>query len=225
GRDDNFVPHDCVDHHVIKRTSGPVGAEVMLYEFDAVTVDGVDQLFGFSIAVADQAQSPNLLRPGSVEEYVEGVRAFSQEIGSAPADDDAISRGRDPGHDFLSDGHKAIRVKRGSVRHGHGALVTAAPKCLGQTMEGAVGSLLAACHGGAVDVGFPGDLLSQILVPELPAQPAGKRTGDVGGAASEFPFDGDDAKQSMSPLAVWGGHPCPPPLTLIFCTQGFPVIP
>src|SRR5882724_9329057 len=215
GRDDNFVAHDCVDHHVIKRTSGPVGAEVVLYEFDAVTVDGVDQLFGFSIAVAYQAQSPNLLRPGSVEEYVEGVRAFAQEIGSAPPDYDAISRGCDPGHDFLSDGHKAIRVKRGRVRHRHGAFVTGAPKCLGQTMKGAVGSLLAARHGGAVDLGFPGDLLSQILVPELPAQPTGQRTGDVGGAASEFPFDGDHSKQSMFPLAVWDGHPCPP-LTSIF---------
>ena len=92
-------------------------------------------------------------------------------------------------------------------------------------MKCTVHVLVAINDGGAVDVGFPGDLLSQILVPELPAQPAGKRTGDVGGAASEFPFDSDDAKQSVFPLAVWGGHSCPPPLTLIFCTQGFPVIP
>ena len=44
GREDVFVSHGGVNHHVVQRTGRPVGAEIMLHEQDALTIHGIYQV-------------------------------------------------------------------------------------------------------------------------------------------------------------------------------------
>ncbi len=64
-RDDDFVAHRCVDHHVIEAAGGPVGAEIVLYKFDAVSVHVVDEFFGFFFVCGRRPQAPDFFRRGA----------------------------------------------------------------------------------------------------------------------------------------------------------------
>ena len=44
--DDRFVPYGCVDHDMVERARGPVGAEVVFHVGYALAIDGIDKFFG-----------------------------------------------------------------------------------------------------------------------------------------------------------------------------------
>jgi hypothetical protein len=47
-------------------------------------------------------------------------------------------------------------------------------------------------------VGQPGDLLRELLVPQLPAQPRGELFGDLRRSAAELAINGDNADHYQS---------------------------
>lgn len=50
GRRDLLVPNYGVDHQVIERARRPVGAEIVFHKLNAVTINRVNQIFGFAQA-------------------------------------------------------------------------------------------------------------------------------------------------------------------------------
>src|SRR6266498_134147 len=51
-RNDMLVPYDGIEHDVVERAGGPVGAEIVFYKFDSVAINGFHQIFSFAQALA-----------------------------------------------------------------------------------------------------------------------------------------------------------------------------
>src|SRR3989441_6593374 len=200
GRDDVLVADGGVDHHVIQAASGPVGAEIMFYEGDAIPVHRIQQLFRFFFALAYQPQAPKLLCPWGVEEDMESIRVLPQEIRRATTHDHAVAGRSGLFHHLLAHSHQAIGIEDFQAGR-HASLVAAPPEYFGQTVKSAVHTFFAALDCGAVHLGQFGDFLRQGVVPQFPAEAAGKLAGNFARAASEFAFDGDHPVHDLSPSA------------------------
>ena len=66
-----------VNHHVVERPTGPLGAEVVAYEGGTLRVDFGDQLGGFLFGFPDRFYAENFFLSRGVDEDVEGVRMIS----------------------------------------------------------------------------------------------------------------------------------------------------
>ena len=109
-------------------------------------------------------------------------------------------------HDLFHHGHHAIRIKGVGRGHGHAAFVTAPPEGFRQAVEAAVDALVAQGHRRFRHLCALGNLARQLLVPELPAQPAGQFAGNASAAAAKFAFQSDDAKHGAPPSQSSAGR-------------------
>src|SRR5579864_2379512 len=74
------------------------------------------------------------------------------------------------------------------------ALVTASPESLGQAVETAVHTLVAAHYRGRINMGKAGDFFGEQVVPKLPTQALGEFSSNLGGPGAVLALDGDEAK-------------------------------
>src|SRR5580704_18088779 len=74
GLDDGFISHGRVYHYVVERAGGPVGVEGVFYVGDALTVDGIVQVFGFRSGGPILQQAAYFFGAGRIEKNVERVR-------------------------------------------------------------------------------------------------------------------------------------------------------
>src|ERR1700691_3457390 len=102
----------------------------MFDEGDALAVDGVDQVFGIGVAVALFEQATEFFGARGVEEDVESVGLFAEEVGCAAAYHYGIAFLGDSGSDLLHQGNHAVGIE-GLSAESRTAFVTAAPESFG----------------------------------------------------------------------------------------------
>src|SRR3954453_13879975 len=91
GGEDVFISHCSINHYVVQRPGGPVGAEIMLHKENALPVYGIDQIFRIFQAFAQALNSSKFFRARRVQKYVKSIVAVAQEIWSAAAHDHAVA--------------------------------------------------------------------------------------------------------------------------------------
>src|SRR5436305_12081945 len=112
GGNNIFVADRSIDHYVVERPGGPIGAKIMFYKQDALAVYGIYQVLGVAQAPAHALNAAQLFCAWRIKKHMERVSALTQEVrGAAPYDHTIASLGN-VAHHFLADFHHPIWTKR-----------------------------------------------------------------------------------------------------------------
>src|SRR5882672_810267 len=89
---DGLIADRRIDHSVVNGAVRPFDAEILLYEIDALAVNGIHELLGFLLTFAASQEAAHFIFSGGVEKHTQRVWAASQKMLRPPSNDDGVSR-------------------------------------------------------------------------------------------------------------------------------------
>ena len=200
---DALIAGRRIDHRVVSGAVGPVDAKIFLDELHAFVIDAVYAFLCFLLRFAARYKTSYFIFPGSVEKDAERVLAVPEEMLRAPSYDDAITGFRGVLNDTLGNLQNTFAVDDVQLVRIQASFVTPAQKGFKKPIVEWIGAFLANLDDVLGAMCQPGDLLRQVLIPQLPAQLLGKQLRDFAAAASIFPFNRkySDHLGPLNPLA------------------------
>jgi hypothetical protein len=186
------VSDRSIDHGVIQGAVRPFDVEELLDEICAFPVNRIDELFGLLLTLAASQQAPHLIFSRSIKKYPQRILAVLEKLLRSPSDDDRVSRFRRAQNHTFCKLQNALAIDNLELVRIEASFVAPAQKRFKEPIVERIGSFLPKFDDCLGTFSKPRYLLSQQLIPKLPAKLLSQQLSDFAAAASVFAFNGDD---------------------------------